>query len=251
MKSHQLKNLVKGIIKEMIANKALKPDVFGAVNVEATTPDKDKPWIEIDHGFFKVNSDFARKLAGGKLPGPGMEKLVQAPRGFDSKRGFVWLAPTVVGGNPTWSIRDAGNWKLVNGIAVLSSTDVMADPKLETFDPKLPRQKPLSLSVPEKHQLKIALQTLRAPDAMVGVMGGMNKDEAREFLKRKGFTNAQISQVENPEVMEKKVNEMTATGAVAGYSTPFAFSKNKEGSGRAIKAAKKYGKVVKSISKEQ
>ena len=27
---------------------------------------------------------------------------------------------------------------------------------------------------------------------------------------------------------------MTGTGAVAGYQTPFAFSKNKQGSGRAI-----------------
>jgi hypothetical protein len=49
----------------------------------------------------------------------------------------------------------------------------------------------------------------------------------------------------------KKMDEMTGTGAVAGYSTPFAFSrKNKEGSPRAIAAAKKYGKVVKSISTE-
>lgn len=46
------------------------------------------------------------------------------------------------------------------------------------------------------------------------------------------------------------LKEESGTGAVGGYSTPFAFSKNKLGSGRAIAAAKKYGKVVKSISEK-
>jgi hypothetical protein len=40
------------------------------------------------------------------------------------------------------------------------------------------------LSVPEKHQLKIAKQTLNMPDAMVGVMGGPDKEEAREIIKK-------------------------------------------------------------------
>lgn len=172
MKRHQLKSLVKAIVTEMIVNKARKPDAFGAVNVEAVGLPKARGpgWEEIDHGFFKVNSDLARQLAGGKLPEPGYEKLVKAPRGFAAKHGFVWLTQTIVGGNPVWSIRDAKGWRLVNGQAILSS-DV--------------------------------------------------------------------------------IDEMTATGAVAGYSTPFAFSQNKQGSGRAIKAAKKYGTVVKSISEEQ
>jgi hypothetical protein len=39
-------------------------------------------------------------------------------------------------------------------------------------------------SVPERHQLKIALDTLKMPDAMVGVMGGPNKEEAREIIQR-------------------------------------------------------------------
>lgn len=40
------------------------------------------------------------------------------------------------------------------------------------------------------HQTKIAQQTLKIPDAMVGVMGGPNKQQAREFLKKSstGFT---------------------------------------------------------------
>ena len=39
-------------------------------------------------------------------------------------------------------------------------------------------------SVFDRHQLKIALDTLKMPDAMVGVMGGPNKEEAREIVKR-------------------------------------------------------------------
>lgn len=47
------------------------------------------------------------------------------------------------------------------------------------------------------------------------------------------------------------IKEESGTGAVGGYSTPFAFSRNKLGSGKAIAAAKKYGKVVKSISEKE
>lgn len=40
------------------------------------------------------------------------------------------------------------------------------------------------LSVPEKHALKIARDTLRMPDEMVGVMGGPDKKQAKEIIKR-------------------------------------------------------------------
>lgn len=40
------------------------------------------------------------------------------------------------------------------------------------------------LSVPDKHQLKIARDSLNMPDAMLRVMGGPNKDEARAIIKR-------------------------------------------------------------------
>lgn len=42
---------------------------------------------------------------------------------------------------------------------------------------------PKKLSVPEQHQLKIAKDTLRMPDAMAGVMGGPTKEQAREIIK--------------------------------------------------------------------
>ena len=49
----------------------------------------------------------------------------------------------------------------------------------------------------------------------------------------------------------KILNELSATGAVAGYQTPFSFTKNKEGSKRALDVTKKLGfKVAKSISEK-
>ncbi len=43
---------------------------------------------------------------------------------------------------------------------------------------------PGRLTVPEQHQLKIAKDTLKMPDAMARVMGGSTKEEAREIIKR-------------------------------------------------------------------
>lgn len=40
-----------------------------------------------------------------------------------------------------------------------------------------------NLTPAEKHQLKIALKTLKMPDAMAGVMGGMTKEEARDIIE--------------------------------------------------------------------
>jgi hypothetical protein len=40
------------------------------------------------------------------------------------------------------------------------------------------------LSVPDRHQLRIARQTLRMNDVMARVMGGPTKEEAREIIAR-------------------------------------------------------------------
>ena len=40
------------------------------------------------------------------------------------------------------------------------------------------------LSVPEKHQLRIAKQTLKYSDVGARIMGGMTKEEARQVIKR-------------------------------------------------------------------
>jgi hypothetical protein len=53
------------------------------------------------------------------------------------------------------------------------------------------------LSVPDKHQKRICIQTLKMPDAMVGVAGGPSKEEARKALKDKfGYTDEQIKKLE-------------------------------------------------------
>jgi hypothetical protein len=56
-----------------------------------------------------------------------------------------------------------------------------------------------NLSVPEKHQFKIAKDTLRMNDTMANIMGGMTKDQARQFLRdRCGWSEQRIKQWENP-----------------------------------------------------
>jgi hypothetical protein len=40
------------------------------------------------------------------------------------------------------------------------------------------------LSTPERHQLKIARDTLKMTDVGVKIMGGMTKEEAKEIIRR-------------------------------------------------------------------
>ncbi len=40
------------------------------------------------------------------------------------------------------------------------------------------------MNVPDKHQLRIARDTLRMSDAGAHIMGGMTKDKAREVILR-------------------------------------------------------------------
>ncbi len=41
-------------------------------------------------------------------------------------------------------------------------------------------------TVPQKHQLAIARKTVKMNNAMLGVMGGMSKQKAHEFLSAHG-----------------------------------------------------------------
>jgi hypothetical protein len=47
-----------------------------------------------------------------------------------------------------------------------------------------PKQVQQKATVAEQHQLKIARQTLKMPDAMAGVMGGMTKKQAKKVVAR-------------------------------------------------------------------
>lgn len=62
----------------------------------------------------------------------------------------------------------------------IGSTPVPPDATL--LPPGAPN--PKRLSVFDKHQLRVARKTLNMPDAMVGILGGITKAEAREIIKR-------------------------------------------------------------------
>lgn len=49
----------------------------------------------------------------------------------------------------------------------------------------------------EKHQLKIAKDTLKMHDAGALIMGGMTKPEARNFLQAIGWSVEQIKKLES------------------------------------------------------
>jgi hypothetical protein len=52
------------------------------------------------------------------------------------------------------------------------------------------------MTVFEKHQLKIAISTLKMSDIGALIMGGMTKVEARLFLARIGWSAAKIEALE-------------------------------------------------------
>lgn len=60
-----------------------------------------------------------------------------------------------------------------------------------------------SLSVPERHQLKIAKDTLKMSDSGAKIMGGMTKKEARTFLKKHGYSDNAIAKLEEEQLTEK------------------------------------------------
>jgi len=53
-----------------------------------------------------------------------------------------------------------------------------------------------NLSIFQQHQKKIAIRTLKMSDAGALVIGGMNKVEARAFLKKIGYTDEKIKKIE-------------------------------------------------------
>lgn len=48
------------------------------------------------------------------------------------------------------------------------------------------------MNVPEQHQMKIALSTLKMNSTMASIMGGMNLKEAYKFLRDHGRTDASV-----------------------------------------------------------
>jgi len=54
----------------------------------------------------------------------------------------------------------------------------------------------ISLDTFQKHQKNIAIKTLKMSDAGARVMGGMTKEEARDFLKSIGYSDRKIERLE-------------------------------------------------------
>jgi hypothetical protein len=63
-------------------------------------------------------------------------------------------------------------------------------------------------SVFDKHQLKIAKDTLKMSDIGANVMGGMTKDQARDFLRKMGWTDRQIAALEEAKIKEVDVSKI-------------------------------------------
>lgn len=55
------------------------------------------------------------------------------------------------------------------------------------------------LTVFDRHQERIAAQSLRLHDAMVAVAGGPSKEEARRILRGLGWTEERIATAERKE----------------------------------------------------
>ena len=66
-----------------------------------------------------------------------------------------------------------------------------------------------NLSTPQKHQLKIAKDTLKMSKAGANVMGGMNHDEARKFLKSIGYSDQKIKKLEESDEIALEVEAPT------------------------------------------
>lgn len=48
------------------------------------------------------------------------------------------------------------------------------------------------MTVPDRHKRQIAISTLRMSDTGAKIMGGMTKDEARDFLKSIGWLDEKL-----------------------------------------------------------
>lgn len=133
------------------------------------------------------------------LTGVGWVKVL--PNGLRvqvSDRDFITPADQVY-----WETKDTATNEIVSRGRAYNMKDLMYKLNLNIAEPasdierlSAKMQAISELSVPEKHQKQVALKTLRMPDAMVGVMGGQTKDEARAFLKSIGYSDEQLKKLE-------------------------------------------------------
>jgi len=104
-------------------------------------------------------------------------------------------------------------------------------------EPMIQEGRPIRGDVFRHHIEFIAKKTLHMPDAMVGVMGGPNKEEARAHLKKMGWTDKQIHQHEH------ELNERTLTPAEDNKKEEMVMSMKKNIQG----FKERYGDKAKSV----
>jgi hypothetical protein len=78
-------------------------------------------------------------------------------------------------------------WELDGYVYYIGRNYMDGESVLLDVDPPLKLvRKASGLTVPEKHQLKVAIKTIKMPNAMVDIIGGMSKKEAREIIYKNG-----------------------------------------------------------------
>lgn len=70
-----------------------------------------------------------------------------------------------------------------------------------------------TLDVFQKHQRAIAFDTLRMNDVGVSIMGGMDKPQARNFLRSIGYSENQIATLEHQLTHESRREAARKGGA--------------------------------------
>lgn len=55
----------------------------------------------------------------------------------------------------------------------------------------------MTLTIPEKHQKRIAVDTLKLSDIGANILGGMDKVQARQFLTKIGYSPVRIAKIES------------------------------------------------------
>ena len=68
-------------------------------------------------------------------------------------------------------------------------------------------------TTPEKHQEKIAIDTLKMNDTMAAVLGGPSVQDSIEFLKSLGYTAAEINRLAGTQVTESVLSEAAPVDA--------------------------------------
>lgn len=92
---------------------------------------------------------------------------------------------------------------------------VKKESALAALEEKLGRK----LTVPEKHQLAIAYKTVKMPEPMVGVMGGMTTAQAKAIIKRLTGKDYEPRK-ETLSIVDKDVGRVPEEPADTGYGAP-------------------------------